>query len=124
MQRESDTTWTMTTRKSQSSEKMQTSAGEPTSRNEDSARKIRNRHRELATQESVKAGDAASEPRGKAESHEVRRESEGSQQRKRSIQQRVFGARNRDPIAAVDGEQGRQRSCQPVGERKIHQNRR
>ena len=72
----------------------------------------------------MKAGDAASGPRGKAESHEVRRESEGSQQRKRSIQQRVLGARNRDPIAAGDGEQGRQRSCQPGSERKVHQKRR
>ena len=68
--------WTMTTRKSQSSEKKQTSEGESTSRNQESARKTRNRHQELATQESVKAGDAASEPRGKAESREVRRETE------------------------------------------------
>ena len=98
MQRESDTTWTMTTRKSKSSEKKQTSAGESTSRNQESARKMRNRHQELATQESVKAGDAASEPRGKSESREVRRETEGSQQCKRSIQQRVLEARNRDPI--------------------------
>ena len=96
MQRESDTTWTMTTRKWQSSEKKQTSAGESTSRNQESARKIRNRHQELATQERVKAGDAASGPRGKTESCEVRRESEGSQQCKRSIQQRVLEARNRD----------------------------
>ena len=72
----------------------------------------KNRHQELATKESVKAGDAASEPRGKAESREVRRETEVSQQRKRSIQQRVLEARNRDPIAAVDEEQGRRRSCQ------------
>ena len=57
----------------------------------------------------MKAGDAASEPRGKAESREVRRETEGSQQCKRSIQQRVLEARNRDPIAAGDGEQGRQK---------------
>ena len=72
----------------------------------------------------MKAGDAASEPRRKAESREVRRESEGSQQCKRSIQQRVLEARNRDPIAAGDEEQGRRRSCQPAGERKIHQKRR
>ena len=72
----------------------------------------------------MKAGDAASEPRVTAESREVRRETEGSQQCKRSIQQRVLEARNRDPIAAGDGEQGRRRSCQPVGERKIHQKRR
>ena len=51
----------------------------------------------------MKAGDAASGPRGKAESREVRRETEGSQQGKRSIQQRVL----QDPIAAGDGEQGR-----------------
>ena len=117
MQRESDTTWTMTTRKSQSSEKKQTSAGESTSRNQESARKIRKRHQELATQESVKAGDAASEPRGKAESREVRRETERSQQCKSSIQQRVLEARNRDPIAAGDEEQGKRRSCQQVSGR-------
>ena len=57
----------------------------------------------------MKAGDAASEPRRKAESREVRRESEGSQQYKRSIQQRVLEARNKDPIAAGDGWQGRQK---------------
>ena len=106
MQRESDTTWTMTTRKSQSSEKKQTSAGESTSRNQESVRKIRSRHQELATEESVKASDAASEPRRKAESRKVRRGSEGSQQRKRNIQQRVLEAGNRDPIAAGDGEPG------------------
>ena len=59
----------------------------------------------------MKAGDAASEPRRKAESREVKRESEGSQQCKRSIQQRVLEARNRDPIAAGDEQQGRRRSC-------------
>ena len=57
----------------------------------------------------MKAGNAASEPRGKAESREVRRATEGSQQCKRSIQQRVLEARNRDPIAAGDGEHGRQK---------------
>ena len=57
----------------------------------------------------MKAGDAASEPRKKAVSREVRRESEGSQQCKRSIQQLVLEARNRDPITAGDGEQGRQK---------------
>ena len=91
----------------------QTGAGESTSRNQESERKIRNRHQELATEECVKAGDAASGPRREAESHEVRRETDGSQQCKRSIVQRVLEARHRDPIAAGDGEQGRQRSCQP-----------
>ena len=63
----------------------------------------------------MKAGDAASEPRVTAESREVRRETEGSQQCKRSIHKRVLEARNRDPIAAGDGEQGRRRSQQVSG---------
>ena len=57
----------------------------------------------------MKAGDAASGPRGKGESCEVRRETEGSHQCKRSIQQCVLEVRNRDPIAAGDGEEGRQK---------------
>ena len=64
----------------------------------------------------MKAGDAASGPRGKAESREVRRETEGSQQCKRSIQQRVLGARNRDPIAASDRRKaGQTEKLSPTG---------
>ena len=55
------------------------------------------------TEESVKAGDAASGPRGTAESREVRRETEGLLKCKRSILQRALEARHRDPIAAGDG---------------------
>ena len=55
------------------------------------------------------AGEREGWRRVTVESREVRRETEGSQQCKRSIQQRVLEARNRDPIAAGDGEQGRQK---------------
>ena len=74
------------------------SAGESTSRNQESARKIRNRHQELATQECVKADDAASGPRGKAESFEVRREIEGSHQCE-TDRSRRWGARQTEAVS-------------------------
>ena len=46
---------------------------------------------------------------------------EGSQQCKRSILQRVLGAQDRDPIAAGDGSKA---DREAVSQKKVHQKRR
>ena len=50
--------------------------------------------------------------------------SEGSQQCKRSILQRVLGARNRDPIAAGDENKADREAVSHGCERKVHRKRR